>query len=82
MLHQQPVQHIENIVGVHLRAHRHAKRFTGVLIQHREHLVRPSVAQLVMHEVDSPDMVGMCRSQPDDGTGFVIETPSFFMPMR
>ena len=82
LLHQQPVQHIQNIVGVHLRAHRHAKRFTGVLVQHCKHLVRPSITQLVMHTVDRPDVVGMCGPQADDRASLVIEPPSLLVATR
>ena len=81
MLHRQPVQNIQNIVGVHLGPHRRAKRFTGVLIKHGEHLVAPPIAELVMHEVNRPDMIGMCRPQPDDRAVLVIEPPSLLMPM-
>ncbi len=37
-----------------------------LLIENREHLVRLAIAQLVVHEVDRPDVVGMSRPQADD----------------
>ena len=82
MLHHKPVQHIQNIGCVPLWPHRHAERLTGVFIKHCEHFVRPPTAELVMHEVNCPDVAGMRWPQPDDRTICMIEPPSLLMPMR
>ena len=60
----------------------HAQGFSGVFIEHGQHLVRPTRVQLVMHEVHAPDMVLVLRSQPDDGAVFVVEAFAFLMALR
>ncbi len=82
VLHQQPVQHIQNIVSIHLGSHCHAQSLAAVLVQHRQHLIAAPVAQLVMYEIDGPDVVGVRRAQPDDRAVFVIEPPSLLMTVR
>ncbi len=34
-----------------------------------------------MHEVDRPDMVWMCRPEPDDRAVFVIKPPAFLVAL-
>ena len=81
MLHQQPVQHAQNVNCVHLRTYHHAKRFTGVFVEYSQHFVGSTIAELVMHKIDRPDVVGMCGPQADDRAILVIEPPSLLVAM-
>ena len=75
------MQSIQNIACVHLEPYRYAERLAGILIEHCEHLVGAPVAELVVHEVNRPDVVGMRGPQPDDRAVFVIEPPSLLVTM-
>ncbi len=60
MLHEKPVQRIQNIVCVHSGAHRHAERFAGILIQNCQHFIAAPIAEFVMNKVYRPDVVPVC----------------------
>lgn len=79
-LSQSVLQGYRNeLCAVHLRFDRDTQSFAGVFIQHRQHLVGPSVAQLIVDKVDAPDVIGILWAQPDDGTVFVVQPLPFPM---
>ena len=59
---------------------RDGKGFTCVLVKHRQHLVGPTIAELVVHKINRPDMVREVRPEPDDGSIVVVETFAALMP--
>ncbi len=81
MFHQHWVQCVENIVRSHLRSYRYAQRLTGVFIQNRQHFVTAPIAELIVNEVDGPDMVGVCGPQPYDRAVLMIKPPPLLMPV-
>ena len=66
MLKQQWIERLQNIGRAHLRADMYTQGFARVLVQHGEHLVGPAGAELVVDEIDAPDVVGVVRPEPDD----------------
>ena len=82
MAQEQRVQRLKNIVGAHPGANRHRQSLPGVLVQNGQHLVAPTIAELVVHEVDAPDVVRMRRPQADDRTVLVIEPSALLVPLR
>jgi hypothetical protein len=79
---QQWIQRLQDVLGPHPCTNRHGQRLAGVLIQNAQHLVGTPVAEPVMYEVDTPDMVRMGRPEPDDRAVPVVETPALLMPLR
>ena len=80
---QKPrVQRLKYTVSPHQVTNRHSQRFPRVLVQDGQHLVTPIVVELVVHEVDGPDVIGMGRAQPDDQAVLVIELSALSMPPR
>lgn len=59
-----------------------AQRFARIFIDDSEHFVFMAVAQPVIDEVDTPDMVWVFRPQTNDGAVFVIQPFSFFVALR
>lgn len=49
------------------------ERLTGVLVQHFELLIGPLMAQLDVDKFNTPDWIGMLRSEPDDRTARVVQ---------
>lgn len=66
----------------HPDAHHDCECLTGELIQHREHLVAAAIAELVVYEVDGPDMVRMRGPQADDRAVLVIEPLTLLVALR
>ena len=81
MFHQYVVQYVENIVRSHLRSYRFAQRLTGIFIQNRQHFVTAPIAELIVNEVDGPDMFGVCRLQHYESAVLMIQPPPILMPM-
>ena len=54
----------------------------GILVQDGQHLVAATVVELVVHEVDGPDVIGMGWPQPDDRSILVIEPPALLVSLR
>ena len=79
---EQRVQRLKHIVSPHPGTNRHSQRLPRVLIQDGQHLVAPTVVELVVHEVDGPDVIGMGRAQPDDQAVLVIEPSALSVPLR
>ncbi len=82
MAQEQPVENLQHIFRTHAGPNFHCKRLAGVFIQNREHLVAPPIAQLVVNEIDAPDMVGMRRSEPNDRTVLVVQATLLLVPLR
>ena len=55
---EQRVQRLKNIISTHSDTNDHSQGLTGILVQDGQHLVAATVAELVVYEVDAPDMVG------------------------
>lgn len=79
---QKRIERFENVVGSHPGAHRHRQRLPRELIENRQHLIGPPVAELVVYEVDGPDMVRMRGPQADDRAVLVIEPLALFVALR
>ena len=62
MLEEQRIESIENLGMTHLCGNGDTKRLTCIFIEDGEHLVTPTTAQLVVDEVNAPDVVRMLRS--------------------
>ena len=62
----EPVEDLQHIAGRHPDADLHGQGLAGVLVEHRQHLVTTTVAQLVVNEIDAPGVIGMRWSEPDD----------------
>ena len=60
---QEWIQRLEDIVSTHPGANRHSQSLAGVLVQDGQHLVAPTTAELVVHEVDAPIFHG-CDCRP------------------
>ena len=82
MAQEQRVKGFKNIFGTHPGADCNGKSLPGVFVQDCQHLVTSTIAELVVHEVDSPDVVRMRRPQADDRTVFVIEPSALPVPLR
>ena len=82
MAQEQRVQRLEDIVSTPPGANRYSQCLAGVLVQNGQHLVAPPVAELVVHEVDGPDVVRMGRPQPDDRAVLVIEPSALLVTLR
>ena len=82
MAQEQRVQRLKHIVSPHPGENRHSQRLPRVLVQDGQHLVAPTVVELVVHEVDGPDVIGMGRAQPDDRAVLVIEPSALSVPLR
>ena len=82
MAQEQRVQRLKHIVSPHPGANRHSQRLPRVLVQDGQHLVAPTVVELVVHEVDGPDVIGMGRAQPNDRAVLVIEPSALSVPLR
>lgn len=63
----------KNVFCAHPRRDDHCQCLTVEIIQHSEHLVAPIIAELVVSEVNRPDVVWMCGPEPDNRTVLVIE---------
>jgi hypothetical protein len=59
---EQRVQSFQHILGTHSGANSHSQGLAGILVENGQHLVAPTIAGLVVHEVDAPDVVRMRRS--------------------
>ena len=82
MAQEQRVQRLKHIVSPHPGENRHSQRLPRVLVQDGQYLVAPTVIELVVHEVDGPDVIGTGRAQPDDRAVLVIEPPALLMTLR
>lgn len=58
---QQRIERFQDICRIHLQSDCHTKCFTAVFIENRQHLVSTTVAQLVMHKINRPNVVGILR---------------------
>ncbi len=81
MPQKQRIKRFEDIVGAHLCPNGHCQGLPGIFIQNGQHLVGPPVTELVVHEVDGPDVVWMGWSQPDDGTVLVVKPSSLLVSL-
>lgn len=79
---QERIQRLEHIVSAHPCANRHGQSLAGVLVQNGQHLVAPTIAELVVDEVDAPDVVRVQRSQPDDRAVLVVEPSALPVSLR
>ena len=59
---EQGIEGIQDFGMAYLGGHGDTKRLAGVFIENSEHLLTPAAAQLVMHEINAPDVVRMLRS--------------------
>ena len=82
MPQEQRIEYFQNIVSAHFGAYDNSQGLPRKLIQHREHLVAPTVTEFVVNEVDGPDMVRMGWSAPNDRAVFVIEPLAFLVSLR
>ena len=81
MFEQQRIQRFKNLGGAHSRPNLHTQSLTGILIEYGQHLVWPSVAELVVNEVHAPDMVSILGPEADDGAVLVVEPFAPLVPM-
>ena len=65
-------------VRSHWRSFLCAQRLTGVFIHD---FVTAPIAELIVNEVDGPDMVGVCGPQPYDRAVLMIKPPPLLMPV-
>ena len=79
---EQRVQSFQYILGTHSSANRHSQGLAGILAETGQHLVAPTTAELVVHEVDAPDVVRMRGAQPDDRTVLVVKPSPLLVPLR
>ena len=63
---EKRVERLENIVGAHPGADRDGKSLPGVLVQNSQHLIAATIAELVVNEIDAPDVVWMGWPQSND----------------
>ena len=83
MPQEQRIECFQNIVSAHFGADCHnSQGLPRELIQNRQHLVAPTVAEFVVHEVDGPDMVRMGWPEPDDRAVLVIEPLALLVSLR
>ena len=68
MLGKQLAQRLQNIVRLKPASHHDRQALPAVLIQHRQHLERPSIMRPVRHEVIRPYMVSVQGPQSDTRT--------------
>lgn len=69
----ETVENFQNVAGGHSGGDLHGQGLAGVLVEDCQHLVAAAIAQLVVHEVDAPDVIGMRRPKPDDRAVVVVE---------
>ena len=79
---EQRVQHLKQIVSPNTGTSPHSQRLSRVLVQDGQHLEAATVVALVVHVVDSPDVIGMGRVQLDDRAVLVIEPSALSVPLR
>jgi hypothetical protein len=79
---EQLVEGFQHFFGPHPGPDFHGQRLARVFIQDRQHLVAASIAELVVNEVDAPDVVRVGRAKPDDRAVLVIEPSAFLVPLR
>jgi len=79
---QQRVERFKNLGRADLERDGHAQPLARVFVKNGQHLVRATVAQLVVDDVHTPYMVRVRRPQSDDGTVFVIEPLALSVPVR
>ena len=79
---EQGIESIQHLGMAHLGSDGDAKRLAGVFIDNRQDLVTAAAAQLVVDEVNAPDMVRILRSQPNDGAVLVVKPPPPLVAMR
>ena len=82
MAQQKRIERFENVLGSHPGAHLHRQRLPRELIENRQHLVGPPVAEPVVYEVDGPDMVRMRGPQADDRAVLVIKPLALPVALR
>jgi len=82
VLQEERIERFEDVVGSHLGANDHCQGLPGVFIQNSQHLVAPTVAELVVDEVDGPDVVRMRWPQADGRTVLVIKPSALLMALR
>jgi hypothetical protein len=58
---EQRVQSFQFILGTYSGANSHSQGLAGILVENGRHLVALTIAELVVHEVDAPDVVRMRR---------------------
>ena len=73
VLEEQGIESVQDFGMSHLGGNGDTKRLARIFIENSEHLVTSTAAQLVVNEVNTPDMVRILRPQADDGTILVIE---------
>ncbi len=79
---QQRIERLQNVRRAHLRSNAHTQGLARIFIEHGQHLVRAPVAELVVDEVDRPDVVLVFRSQPDHRRVVMIEPLTLLVPLR
>ncbi len=82
MPQKQRIKRFEDVVGAHLCPDAHCHGLPGIFIQNGKHLVAPPVAELVVDEVDGPDVVRMGGPQPDDRAVLVVEPLALLVALR
>ncbi len=81
MPQQERVERFEDVVGSHLGPDGHRQGLPLELVQHRQHLVAAAIAELVVDEVNGPDMVRMRGPHSDDRAVLVIEPFALLVPL-
>ena len=64
MFYQHWVHCVENTVRSHLRSYCYEQRLKGIFIRSSQQFVTAPIAELVVNEVDGPDMVGSNAKAP------------------
>ncbi len=82
MAQEEPIEDLQNVASGHSGAAFYGQRLAGVFVKHGQHPVGAAIAQLVVHEVDAPDMVGMRRSEPDDRIVVMVEPFARLVALR
>jgi len=82
MAQEQPVEHVQHVIRGHLRSYLHGQGLAGELVEYCEHLVAAAIAELVVDEVDAPDVVRMGRPESDDGAVLVVEPSPPLVSLR
>ena len=82
MLDEQWVERIEDLGMAHFGGDGNTEGLARIFIENGEHLVTPPAAQLVVNEVNAPNMVRILRPQADDRAVFVVKPFAPLVAMR
>ena len=79
---EERIRSFQHFRITHSRLNRNTKGFASVFIEPRQHFVGPAIAELVVNEVDAPDVIWIFWPEADDRAIFVIQPLLLFMALR